>query len=102
MRWEEIAYETKDGRQLKKHDFRTVTRTVKDLEADILRVTRSFLLHHDLMKWQGADIKRKRAQFPRGAFGSTQDFSENGKLSPNSSMHLGILTRSDLRSMVLC
>ena len=81
-RWEEVTYTTKDGRELKKHDFMTVTKKVADLEQDILKATPQFLLHHDLMKWQGADLKRKRASFPRGTFGSTQDFSENGKLSP--------------------
>lgn len=54
---------------------------IHELKREVEDFTPFFLGHHDLMKWQGEDLKLKRAEFPRGTFGSTQDFSQNGALT---------------------
>jgi hypothetical protein len=74
-------YRCKDGRELKKQDFVTVETTIQDLIKDMTAGLPHFLEHHDLMKWQGKDLKLKRVS-RRRTVSSTQDFSQSGNLQP--------------------
>ena len=80
--WVPVQYTRKDGTVKSGHDFRLVEKPTSQLLEALRSELPSFLLHHDLMRWQGRDLAFKREHFPRGCISSTQDFSENGSLEP--------------------
>jgi hypothetical protein len=54
---------------------------VTQLLVEMQRYYPPLLLHHEVIKWQGRDLKLKRV-FPKKSFSRTQYFSENGSLQP--------------------
>ena len=80
--WREGTYERKDKTIKTTHDFERTMGTWQEVDSELRAYEPDFFLHHDLWKWQDDDIQHLKCNFPRGAFWSVQDFSENGDLHP--------------------
>ena len=66
----------------KKKDFVRVTEPLSNFLAELKAYWPSFQRHHDQAKWQDADWKHKKVNFPRRTFVVVQDFAERGTLAP--------------------
>ena len=80
-KYKDIKYVTKAGEEKKVKDFVSVQTAAAELTAKLGEIESDMREHSDHAFWCARDKKYKRNHVPRGFVHSTQDFSENGKLT---------------------